>query len=518
MPTTQLRMSRLKSTIFYLLLFIGLAAFFVPHIAAFFMLDIFHFVNGSDEQFYLSYQGALSTRDMLGYNAAVIVLLLQDWGISGSIQNLIFDMTLPALSALLVGKIGQQAGLKYWEVPFFVFLTLFSCLLFNFVPLQLPTWADDAPIIVYQNVPFPYFIRTPNPQFSCFILFLVGYISYSRKNYWPWLIALPFYYLYVGLSAFYISVVVFLMIVSFKTHKVPDYAAILIAYILTAAVMLAGATVLNIDETMQHYVSTHQLGLPLYVLIAAPLFFLAKQSKRDEPLLRLAFHAIAAVLALANLQVISGFTLVYYNVVNYTLPYFGGVAIALPLIVITRSLNERPNRWLSGTAGFSVFLLSTSILYGVLKTQSFDFDRMAFKIYHGWIIEDPLLKEKAFLDTTHTVIYPQHLAVGLAYSQAKTLAPPGSFFYGHLGRANGKNCPPEFDWIKRSEAFIEKNFETGDRFGDEMLAYTKMYQQYLEEEQAFSNKTMLKYCNEENFSGDQFFRIDAKPFDWVYFP
>jgi hypothetical protein len=63
--------------------------------------DVFVFANGWDEVFYLSRQGILAVKNTPGFFPLYLNLLLHHLGLSGAVQNLIFDTILPRATAWL---------------------------------------------------------------------------------------------------------------------------------------------------------------------------------------------------------------------------------------------------------------------------------------------------------------------------------------------------------------------------------------------------------------------------------
>ena len=139
---------------------------------------IYTFVNAWDEETYLSYQGALGARNTPGYYGLYIVSFLHELGVSGSIQNLLFDSLLIPLTIFFtmssLNYIIKDKSLSF----FYSIIILFSSVLFNYCnPLiQFLYGERHLSTIVSGWESYPSVIRTPNPLFSYFILSITIYI------------------------------------------------------------------------------------------------------------------------------------------------------------------------------------------------------------------------------------------------------------------------------------------------------------------------------------------------------
>ena len=101
-------------TIYIVLSVAILFTYIIPLIYTWLNMDFFTYVNAWDEETYLTYQGAIGSLKSPGYTlGAALTLLFQYLGLSGSVQNLLFDLILiPLMVFFFVQNIYIWQGSK----------------------------------------------------------------------------------------------------------------------------------------------------------------------------------------------------------------------------------------------------------------------------------------------------------------------------------------------------------------------------------------------------------------------
>jgi len=205
-------------------------AYLTPIFYSYFSTDYFLYENSWDEPTYLSFQGALGALKFPGYFASSwIVTLLHEIGVSGVYQNLLFDIFIPASVFLLLISSLKLLGLSTSVSRAYALMVVFGSVLFNLAnPFLMLIAQQDLGFLVSSQQhfgfwisamePYPSFLRTPNPQFSYFLLTGCLYLFLRLKRRFLLLLPIPFLYWSVAISYTFFTLIFFILSV-FRPRK-----------------------------------------------------------------------------------------------------------------------------------------------------------------------------------------------------------------------------------------------------------------------------------------------------------
>ena len=196
------------------------AAFLIPELYAFTKLHPFTWQNSWDKCTYFSYQGVLAARNLPGTFLLWIVGWLQEQGIAGSTQIVIFDVCLPALMVVFLYKTFRVVDISKTNALAYATIIVFSSVLFNFCnPHVSPHFSQASHFEFFLAgwETYPSVLRAPNPQFSYFLLSLCIYLAVRYKKLIFWVLPIPLLYYFIFVPYVYLLTVLFVM---FKTRFV----------------------------------------------------------------------------------------------------------------------------------------------------------------------------------------------------------------------------------------------------------------------------------------------------------
>ncbi|MFN3715747.1 MAG: hypothetical protein ACK4R8_03365, partial [Thiobacillus sp.] len=314
-----------------------LLAYLLPEWAAFARSEVFVFVNGWDEETYLSWQGVLGGRNDPGYFILHLYGLLHEAGLSGAVQNLLSDTIFPLLTVLLVMQSLRRLGVEAVRAFAYAVLVLFSSTLFNYanpVVKGLLGEYDGTAFLMAGWEMYPSILRTPNPQMSYFLLALAVYAWLRWRRFWLLLLPLPLLYYFVAVPyAFLLVMAVAMPVMRSRLGRISGWRAMALAGASVYLLMACGAVGLFMlagyydpDNWVVNnawvFARTRMPQLPLALLfILPPVLALGRAGLLDSGRgqgSRLLLLLLAA-LASANLHVVTGFMLSQKNYYDYGL-------------------------------------------------------------------------------------------------------------------------------------------------------------------------------------------------------
>lgn len=407
-----------------------LASYLAPQWMSFFNSDVFVFANGWDEPTYLSWQGVIGGRNELGLYSLYLYGWLHEAGLSGAVQNLLSDTLFPLLTVLLAAQSFRLLGIEIKRAFAYAVLVLFSSTLFNYAnPLlyNLQGHYDSAALLMTGWERYPSILRTPNPQFSYFLVALTVFCWLKWRKLWILLLPLPVMYYYVAVP--YVFLVGVGLALPFARRALSGegrarFAAAGCIY-LTMGLGAVGMFKLAgyydpanyVTNNPWVYTRTHMLQLPLALLImlaVAGVLWRRKLLSYDVRLSGAMLALVLAALASANLHVITGFMLSQKNYYDYGL----SILFGMMLVVMLEWLRHRHQ------ADWALVTLLAITLVPTLASHV-HFYRQAAAISAK---ATPMIAEVR-LNPLHAVIPDIELSSRMAYSTPMLLAPPYSYQY-----------------------------------------------------------------------------------------
>jgi hypothetical protein len=407
-----------------------LLAYLIPEVLALVRSPVFVFVNGWDEETYLSWQGALGTRNAIGYLVLWPYSLMHGLGVSGAMQNFWSDMVLPLASVGLIAAAFKRFDIAPARAYAYAVLILFSSTLFNHanpVVAYLQGGHDAQALFMAGWEWYPAILRTPNPQASYFLIALAACAWAHWRRDWLLLLPLPLLYYFVAVP--YMAVLALAAGWRMWTRRQPDAgpAALLAGALLLWLAMGGVATLLfwvtgyyTPDNLMRQdpwvYAATRRPQIPLMLLFFA-LFYLAFRGLgwiEAGRTIRLRLFALALItLASVNLHVVTGFMLSQKNYYDY------GLSIVFGLMTVTGI------HMLRGKAANWILTGVLALVFVPTLASQLHFYTRAVSIAH----RAAPYAETVRADPTHALILDRDVSSRMAYAHARLPAPPFSYQY-----------------------------------------------------------------------------------------
>lgn len=408
-----------------------LLAWLLPEWAAYAKSPIFVFVNGWDEETYLSWQGVLGSRNEIGYFTLWPYSVLHSLGVPGVLQNLWSDTLLPLASVALVWGALRRFGITSAHAFAYAVLILFSSTLFNYanpVVQSLLGEYDGRAWLMAGWERYPSILRTPNPQASFFLIALAIHAWARWRRDWLLLLPLPLLYYFIAVPYAAALALAAGWRIWTKRHPQVGYVALPVGGVLLWLAMGAGAGALFwlvgyyapdhwVRQDPWVFAATRRPQLPLALLFFALTYVLFRGAGKLGPgkwprlfLLTLGIVALATV----NLHVLTGFMLSQKNYYDY------GLSVVFGLMLVTGVHLIQPRRLSDAVLG----VLLTGVFVPTLASHLYFYER-AVTIgaraapLAAAVRQDPL----------HALIFDREVSSRIAYAHAQLLAPPFSYQY-----------------------------------------------------------------------------------------
>lgn len=467
------------------------------------------YVNAWDEETYLSWQGVLGAKDSPGYGVLYLSWWMHRLGISGALQNLLFDSILTPLTAYLLYQIIIRKVPSPKHAMGMAVVVLFGSVLFNYAnPLIAWIWGVERnlTIVIPGWERYPSALRTPNPQFSYFLVFLAVWCRVRFRKDWVLLLPLPVLYYYVAVP--YLICLLGLFVYRLLKSRLPfsglPVLSVLAGYLVVAAGLWGQAHLSRLaspDSLLRLngfvFQDSRQPSLPLAAVIG--LVYIVWQSycrPQDRRQHRDALlFLVAAMFATANIHLVTGFMLSHKNYIDYGVGLLAGIALAVISDDFRRGKAPSERRFRAGLTW-----VLTPILLFTLPMQFVWF----FRAYPGFSHADPCTMRKAIADPLHVVIPDINLASKFAYAHPMTLSPPFAYQY-------------QFPYIahqcKYYPALVERAYQAAIRIMDDespdLKAISEAYRSYNTEAQRYNSAPYeaLPYCLEGIYAGREFYFV-----------
>lgn len=489
---------------------IVLLAYLLPEWAAFVRSEVFVFVNGWDEETYLSWQGVLGARSDLGYFVLYPYSLLHEAGLSGAMQNLLSDTLFPLLTVLLVMQSFRLRGVEAARAFAYAVLVLFSSTLFNYanpVIKGLLGEYDGTAFLMAGWELYPSLLRTPNPQLSYFVLALAVYAWLRWRRFWLLLLPLPVLYYFVAVPyAFLIAMGVALPVVR-RTLGQSEWRATVASaggvYILVALGAVGLFTLAGYYDPDNWVVNnawvfarTRMPQLPLVLLFLLPvvlvlwrLGLLDTGRNQGKLLLVLLLAAVASV----NLHVVTGFMLSQKNYYDYGL----SILFGLMLVAVLEWVKDRR------LADWALVVLLAITAIPTLASHLYFYQRataISAKAapYIGEVRRDSL----------HAVIPDLEVSSRMAYSTARMLAPP--FSYQYYFQFIEKQCRYYPEFLSAGLALARKDLAGREEVLDRLESTAANIRRGQIESRTVTYKN-LSYCKPEVYRPHGFKLLGIEP-------
>lgn len=481
--------------------------YLVPEWRVFLGSNVFVFTNGWDEETYLSWQGTAALKDMIGFFPTYLNWALQNIGMSGALQNLLFDTVLPPATALLT-----YLALRTWNVDAFravgyATLICFGSVLFNannpYVSDLLGETRSATVLIMAAWEVYPSILRTPNPEIPFFLVAcaVYGYARFQRR----WILLLPLPILYYHTAIPYVFVLTTSGLTSeirSRTSATPA-AAILIAAFVTFCAMALGLICLS--HLMGFYQADHPWKQEPYIFSAtrqpqlpfgliALIIFLASGRlcnflKFDNRML-VAFAILAiASLGSVNFHIATGYMLEQKNYYDYGLSVFFSIMAAI-LIETLRNKGAR-------TATLAVALIVIAVFSS--RSQKIWFDQA---MQQSQALSPDIAKVRA--DPLRAIFTDMDIASRVAYSTARLPAPPISYLY-YLFPVQAQ-CPAYPGLLNNALAFSKEHLPQDSKALTEISQTATLIERVRRRHQN-SARLEYSYCREFDFENRNFYFV-----------
>lgn len=409
--------------------FIG---YLLPQWLALFQSTAYAYVNAWDEETYLSWQGVLGGFNQPGYFVLGLNWVLHKMHISGAMQNLFFDSTLPPLTVYLSCRSFELCGVRRSLAFPYAVVICFSSTIFNYAdPLivrMLGNYNVTALFMAGHEL-YPSILRTPNPQISYALIATAVYFFLRFRKNWILLVPIPVLYYFVAVPY------VFLLLCAFFRHflgtwvKRTDFRVLLsasaaffcITVVLVFLFRLGGLYEATHPFRLNSFifVETSNIQIPLVLLLAAGgtlsiFYWECRGGGSPSPKVELGAWLCFAIFATSNIQLVTGFMLSQKNYYDYGISILAGLMLALMVESVT---NDKLKRALL------VGLLL--IISAQTASTQMPWYREAVRVGRGL----DQISEDVKNDPLHAIIPDLGISSKLAYSSAQMLSPPFSYQY-----------------------------------------------------------------------------------------
>lgn len=426
-------------------------SYLTPMIVAFFVSDAFMYTNAWDEETYLTLQMAMHRYAQYGYFlGSAITSFAQSIGISGSIQNLLFDSLIVPLIAYTIFRSFVKFNVNSGRAIWYSAVVLFCSGIFNYsnpIILEIYGGARHVSTIMPGWESYASILRTPEPQLS-YLLISFTIVIWAKYRKWYILLApIPFLYFFVALGyCFSITVVVLMKVFpSFFNSKSSEPAVVfnkiilfpsVIAYILCVLGFIFASNIIelssgkNLTEIINKVVESRDINIPIAFLFVFPFIsFLYINHIKGK---NIGFEGLfsiyigLSILFLANVHVLTGFTVSYKNIHDYSLSIMAGLVLCFFFESSYKNnlINVR-------VISLVKWLLLLSILALVLRSAGFQATKLSYRIYVGGTVTKKEL-ELIRNDPLRAIIPDGGFSAKIGYANSGMPLPPFSYQYYFL--------------------------------------------------------------------------------------
>jgi hypothetical protein len=481
--------------------------YLVPEWRAFLGSNVFVFTNGWDEETYLTWQGTAVLKDMIGFFPVYLNWALQNIGMSGALQNLLFDTVLPPATALLT-----YLALRIWNVDSiraagYATLICFGSVLFNannpYVSDVLGQTRSATVLIMAAWEVYPSILRTPNPEIPFFLVAcaVYGYARFQRK--WILLLPLPVLYYHTAIPYVFLLAMGGLYGEIRSRTSVTRAAAILMATLVTFCAMSLGLICLSYlmgfyqaDHPWKQegyiFSATRRPQLPLGLIALIVLFALGRFCnllRFDNRILVAAVILAIASLGSVNFHIATGYMLEQKNYYDYGLSIFFSIMAAI-LIESLRSKGAK-------TATLAVTLIVIAVFSS--RSQKIWFDQA---MQQSQALAPDIARLRS--DSLRAIATDMDIAARVAYSTARLPAPPISYLYYLFPLQN--QCPEYPGLLNNALAFSKEHLPQGSKALTEIFK-TATSIEAVRRRHEDSARLEYSYCRRFDFENRDFYFV-----------
>jgi len=497
-----------------------LFTYIIPLIYTWLNMDFFTYVNAWDEETYLTYQGAIGSLKSPGYTlGAALTLLFQYLGLSGSVQNLLFDLILIPLMVFFLYKIFIYGKVPKGYAFVLAVVTLFASVLFNYANPLLSTAYPirDVHFLMFGHENYASVLRTPNPELSYVIVLAALHFFLKTSKMIFLFLPLLFLYFYVAVPYEYFLSIYLVLRYIYKeyTWKNIIYASVIAFIILGLGMLMMDYLFIkgsHIEQLNDYYVRTRSFFMPLDALFSF-LFIIGQYMvyRKEHTLLQKRLLQIQVLLFLSfvfigNTQLISGYILSYKNYYDYSFSLLIGFALSIFIYSLLQSKIK----------GFVLHVVITSIVLTILllnlASHRFHFSKMQYQIYMGGSVDNTTLAH-ILRDPQHALVDYLDYRAKIAYGKALTIAPP--FSYHYIFSFIDKQCV--FNPVLHNNAIYYLSKTSPNRYRD----FRSMYETYMKSlrQSSMLPYGVMDYCKKSIYTNTNFFSVDVnRSMVWSYFP
>ncbi|MEC7173861.1 MAG: hypothetical protein VXW04_05080 [Bacteroidota bacterium] len=482
-------------------------------------------MNAWDEEFYLTSFAAERTKNAYGYFVSgSITNFFQNLGISGSIQNLISDIFLvPVIFAFVFYSLLRFRIQKHSTVLLTAIILFFSVCINYANPIILAIYGSSRQLefVMPGWESYSSILRTPEPQLS-YLFIALSLAIWSRFRKWYWLfLPIPFLYVYPAMGyCFSISALIlnsisktpfFIQLLTPKYKKIEIVLSTLlpslISYILIclAFILFQYFVELNtgtpLTDLLPKVHLTHHPNLPLGFVILLPSIVILYRKLWEGSSIgeagRFSIHLAWCILFIANIQIISGYTISFKNIHDYSIGAMSGLSLSLFFISCHQNDNFKYNR----IVAFKNIVLLFMPLF-VLIGAGFSFKSLNYQIFIGKKISNDEL-QLVIQDPERAIITDLNVSSKIAYAFPQLNSPPFSYtnFFVPYDQKNLDEA------LKAAKLF----------YGENSHQYEKLRR--LHENLKSSSVAKKQSSNQETRKkSEEFFFIDPRGSQFMSFP
>lgn len=490
-----------------ILICIPFIAYLTPLWYAYFHQHPFIFQNAWDEVNYMSYQGALGARNRPGYFYLYVVSWLQELGLSGALQNLVYETIMPPVIFYFSYVACLKLNKNHRVALCYATIILFASVLFNYSNIFIGFFfgnPNTQHFLLTGWDTYPSILRDPNPLFSYFILSLSIFLYLRFRKFVILLLPLPFLYFWVFAVYLYLLIA---WVLSQNLFRERVYILALLNNIIAYLILCGIISIIFIK--MDHntarlikegawYFTERKIVLPLITIVACLMYLVLKINHLFANQNKFEFWFLTLTLcsfAVCNIQLLTGFSLCIKNYIDYG----GSILMGVLMVMGLELLNRNQKKFTS----YLKFTVLGFIVIFTLKSQGFSFGHGNFKIdLVGLLTNSQIVKIQQ--DPLHAIIIGTEYAQFLPFGYAKLLAPVLSF-HNAIDFVN-RQCSYNELLTVNALKFIHKNYSPNDPVREEMDNRGEIVLSSLERYKRFPFKNK-DYCQYAKYASNEFYII-----------
>jgi hypothetical protein len=424
------------------LIALAFASYLVPWIIALCSGPIVTYVNAWNEETYLSYQGAMSGRNLPGYYALHLSVLAHRMGMSGLLQNFIADVFVPtAVFWFVMATFARLSRPRSLSVAYAAII-MFGSVLFNYAnPFIARAFGPERKTghLLPGLESYASILKTPNPEFSYLLIAAAFYFFVRTRRMWILLLPIPLLYWFVAAPYLFCVAAIFVHTTArfrfpFLRYMVSFTAAylLLVAFYEVAFRLAATGSI----ETERFMTMERQVYAALATSATAALLLMAEicvalSGRQIQPAWRMsAWTLVASGVAVTNLQFLAGFSLVLHKYVDSGVSFFASAALVTLIDAIVFGVSREWSPLIKRVLRLlTIETTLATIVAFMLLAYGFSLREHRFKVYTGFRLAQPAQLNRIRQDPLHAIILDTEFSSKIAYGNARMLIPPFSYEY-----------------------------------------------------------------------------------------